>query len=325
MVAMSFSFRCLIFAIVFLCRDFAFAQQIWPSKPVRVVVSNSPGGAPDLAARIFNESLSRATGRPVILENRPGADSYLGAEAVARSEPDGHTLFLATQSVFAIHPHIKKKMPLDPERDFTPLAVIWDDTGASGVFTSPASPHRTWQELVAFGKANPGKLDYATSVPLFRMLGIWISKRAGFEWQEIPYKIGTQAQQDAATGRVAAIITAFGPLEPLVRADKLRVLALTNRVQGWPQLPQIADFYPGFTQPSFVVLAGPAALPGALAQRINRAAAAVVEDPKFNKDMSNIRWFNWEGARSVDGTAQYIRVQRAAWGRFVREAGIEPE
>jgi tripartite-type tricarboxylate transporter receptor subunit TctC len=317
--------RCLVVPFAYFCCDIAFAQQPWPARPVRIVVSNSPGGAPDLAARIFNESLSRVIGRPVVLENRPGADSYLGAEAVARAEPDGHTLFLGTQSVFALHPHIKKKMPLDPVRDFTPLAVIWDDTGAQGVFTAPTSPFRTWQELVAFGKANPGKLDYATSVPLFRMLGIWISKRAGFEWQEIPYKIGTQAMQDAQTGRVAAIITAFGPLEPLVRADKLRVLAVTNRVQGWPQLPQIADFYPGFTQPSFVVLAGPGGMPGALAQRINRAAATIVEDPKFNKELSTVRWFNFEGARTVEGTAQFIRVQREAWGRFIKEAGIEPE
>ncbi|MFM9971873.1 MAG: Bug family tripartite tricarboxylate transporter substrate binding protein [Burkholderiales bacterium] len=301
------------------------AQQVWPAKPVRVVVSNSPGGAPDIAARIFNDALSRNIGRPVLLENRPGADSYLGAEAVARAEPDGHTLFLGTQSVFALHPHIKKKMPLDPVRDFTPIAVIWDDTGAQGVFTAPSSPFRTWQELVAFGKANPGKLDYATSVPLFRMLGIWISKRAGFEWQEIPYKIGTQAQQDVATGRVAAIITAFGPLEPLLRADKLRVLVATNPVQGWPKLPQLAEIYPGYTQPSFVVLAGPAGIPPPLAQRINRAAAAIVEDPKFNKDLSSVRWFNWEGARSPEGTAQFIRVQREAWGRFIKEAGIEPE
>lgn len=325
MMAVSRLLQCVVLLSIWFFGNAAFAQQNWPSRPVRVVVSNSPGGAPDLAARIFNESLSRVLGRPVVLENRPGADSYLGAEAVARSEPDGHTLFLGTQSVFALHPHIKKKMPLDPVKDFTPMAVIWDDTGAQGVFTAPSSPFRTWQELVAFGKANPGKLDYATSVPLFRMLGIWISKRAGFEWQEIPYKIGTQAQQDAATGRVAAIITAFGPLEPLVRADKLRVLAVTNPVQGWPKLPQIADFYPGFTQPSFVVLAGPAGIPAALAQRINRAAASVVEDPKFNKDLSTVRWFNWEGARSVEGTAQFIRVQREAWGRFVKEAGIEPE
>ena len=274
---------------------------------------------------LFRSSFSRLIGRPVVLENRPGADSLLGGEAVARAEPDGHTLFMGTQSVFAIQPNIRKKMPLDPVHDFTPLAVIWDDTGAQGIFTSVSSPFRSWQELVAFAKAHPGKLDYATSVPLFRMLGLWIAKRAGFDWQEVPYKIGTQAMQDATAGRVAAIITAFGPLEPMLKAEKLRALAITNKVQGWPNLPQIADFYPGFTQPSFIVLAGPAGMPAALAQRINRAAASVVEAPGFNKDLATVRWFNFEGARTVEGTAQYIRAQREAWARFVKEAGIEPE
>lgn len=303
----------------------ANAQQIWPARQVRVVVSNSAGGATDLAARVFNENFSRVIGRPVILENRPGAEGYLGAEAVARAEPDGHTLFLASQSVFAIDPNIKKKMPLDPVRDFTPLAVVFDDTGGTGIFTSPAGPFQTWQQLVDFGKANPGKLDYATTVPLFRMLGKWISRRAGFQWQEIPYKNGSQAQQDTVAGRVAALITGFGPFEAAVRADKIRVLAITRPVQGWSQLPQFTDLYPGFSQPSFVVLAGPAGMPDALAQRINRAVAAVVEDPKFNKDLSTVRWFNFEGARTVEGTAQYIRVQREAWAKFVKEAGIEPE
>jgi tripartite-type tricarboxylate transporter receptor subunit TctC len=303
----------------------AGAQQTWPSKQVRMVVSNSAGGAPDLAARVFNETLARNIGRPVVLENRPGAEGYLGAEAVVRAEPDGHTLFLGSQSVFAIDPNIKKKMPLDPVRDFKPLAVVFDDTGGTGIFTSPTGPFQTWQQLVAFGKANPGKLDYAATVPLFRMLGKWISRRAGFEWQEIPYKGGSQAQQDVTAGRVAVFITGFGPFETAVRADKLRVLALTRPVQGWSQVPQMTDFYPGFSYPSFVVLAGPAGLPDALAQRINRAAAAVIEDPKFNKDLSTLRWANWDGARTVEGTAQYIRAQREAWARFVKEAGIEPE
>lgn len=214
---------------------------------------------------------------------------------------------------------------LDPERDFTPLAVIFDDTGGTGLFTAPDSAFRTWQELVAFGIANPGKLDYATTVPLFRMLGAWISRRAGFQWQAIPYKNGSQAQQDVVTGRVAVLITGFGPFEAAVLAGKIRVLAVTRPVQGWPQLPKIADFYPGFSQPSFVVLAGPAAMPVSLAQRINRAAASVVEDPRFNKDLSTVRWFNWEGARSLEGTAQYVRVHREAWAKFIKEAGIELE
>jgi tripartite-type tricarboxylate transporter receptor subunit TctC len=303
----------------------ASAQQPWPVKPVRIIAANSAGGAPDLAARVFNESFSRVIGRPVVFDNRPGADGYIAADAVVRADPDGHTLFFASQSIFAIDPHIKKKMPMDPVRDFTPIAVIFDDTGPTGVFVSPNAPYKTWEEMVAFGRQHPGKLDYATSVPLFRMLGTWISRRGGFTWHEVRYKSGSQANQDVMAGRVAVVITAFGPLEQAVRANKLRVLAVVKPVQGWPQIPQMADLYPGFSQPAFVVLAAPAGMPPALAQRINRAAATVVEDSSFNKDMATVRWANWEGARSPEGTAEFIRERREAWGKFIKEAGIEPE
>src|SRR4051812_28555111 len=179
----------------------ATAQQ-WPSRPVRIIAANSAGGAPDLAARVFNETLSRDIGRPVVLENRPGADGYIAADALIRSEPDGHTLFFATQSIFAIDPFIKKKMPFDPLRDMAALAVIFDDTGPTGLFAGPAAPYRTWPELVAYAKQNPGTVDYGTSVPLFRMLGTWLSRRGAFEWHEIPYKSSTQANQDAMSGRI---------------------------------------------------------------------------------------------------------------------------
>jgi tripartite-type tricarboxylate transporter receptor subunit TctC len=314
-----------LFAVLGLLACASAAAQQWPAKPVRIIVANAPGGAPDLAARIFNDSFARAIGRPVTLENRPGADGYIAADAVMRAEPDGHTLFFATQSLFAIDPFVKKKQPMDPLRAFLPLAVVFDDTGPSGVFVGSGSPFATWQELVAYGKANPGKLDYAASVPLFKMLGAWISRRVGFQWQEIPYKGGAQANQDAMAGRVAVIITAFGPIEPTVKAGKLRMLVLTKRAPDYPQVPQMADLYPGFSQPSFVVLASPAGMAPALAQRINRIAAGIIEDPLFNKELSHIRFANHEGARTVEGTMEFIRTRRDAWQRFIKEAAIEPE
>ena len=308
------------------CLSFpAFAQQPWPSKPIRIIVANAGGAAPDLAARVFNQNFARLAGQPVTLDNRPGADGYIAADAVMRAEPDGHTLFFSTQSLFAIDPFVKKKQPMDPMRVFLPLAVVFDDTGPTGLFVGGGSPFNTWPELVAYGKANPGKLEFAASVPLFKMLGTWISRRAGFAWQEIPYKGGAQANQDVIGGRVAAIITAFGPLEPTVKAGKLRLLALTKRAPDYPQVPQIADLYPGFSQPAFVVLASPAGMPPALAQRINRIAATIVEDPSFNKEVGHVRFANHDGARTVEGTMEFIRGRREEWRNFIREAGIEPE
>src|SRR6185369_10046213 len=118
----------------------------------------------------------------VIIENRPGGDGLIGAQAVVAATPDGYTLFLASVSTVAIDPHLKKSMPFDPARDFSPIAVIVDVTGANGVFVHPSMAVTTLQGLLDFVRANPGKVSYATTVPLFSMMGEWIEKRAGIAW-----------------------------------------------------------------------------------------------------------------------------------------------
>lgn len=299
------------------------AQQDWPTKPVRVLVANSPGAATDLAGRVFADNLSRVTNRPVAVENRPGADGYIAAEAVAKATPDGHTLFFASQSIFALDPNLKKSMPVDPVRDFTPLAVTIDDTGATGIFVHPSLPYKTLPELIAYAKANPGKLSFATTVPLFGMMGAWINKRAGIQMVEVPYKATAQANADALSGQVQIILTAFGPFEQYVKAGRTRTLAVTKAVDDYPDIPPLSKFFPDFEQPSFVILAGPAGMSPDLAQRINRLTASIVENPKFNQDLATVRWRNLEGARSLQGTAEYIREKRARWAAFIKVIGLE--
>jgi tripartite-type tricarboxylate transporter receptor subunit TctC len=299
--------------------------QTWPSKPVKIVLANSPGAATDLAGRVFADGLSKALKQAVAVENRPGADGYIAAQAVATSPPDGYTLFFASQSVFALDPNIKLKMPVDPVKDFTPLAVTIDDTGATGLFVHPNAPFQTWQEFVSFARANPGKLSVATTVPLFDMLNAWINRRAGIDTTVVRYKATAQANQDALAGTVPLILTAFGPFEQYVKAGRVKTLAVTRPVDGWPQLPQLVSFFPDFEQPSFVILAGPAGMSGDLAQRINRAAASVLENPKYNQDLASVRWRLLEGARTPQGTAEFIRTKREAWARFISEIGLKPE
>jgi tripartite-type tricarboxylate transporter receptor subunit TctC len=298
--------------------------QTWPVKPVRIVVSNSPGAATDLAGRVFADNFARAAGQPVAVENRPGADGYIGAQAVAQAAPDGYTLFFGSQSVFALDPHIKKVMPVDPVRDFSPIAVMIDDTGATGIFAHPSMPFSTLPELIAYSKANPGKLTVATTVPLFGMLNAWVNKRAGINVTEVRYKTTGQANGDALSGQVSMILTAFGPFEQYVTANRVKTIAVTRPVEGY-SLPTFNAVWPDFEQPSFVVLAGPAKMPGELVQRINGLAVSIVDNPKFNQDLSKIRWRNVEGGRTPQATAEFIRTKREAWGRFIREIGLQPE
>ncbi|OGA26941.1 MAG: hypothetical protein A3I01_15925 [Betaproteobacteria bacterium RIFCSPLOWO2_02_FULL_65_24] len=301
------------------------AQQPWPAKPVRVVVANSPGAGTDIAARGFSNALSQRVGQSVVVENRPGADGYIAAESVARSAPDGHSLFFASQSFFGIDPHIKKSMPVDPVRDFTPIAVMLDDTGATGLFAHPAMPFTTIPEMVGYARANPGKLSVATVVPLFSMMAAWINKRGGIDILDIKYKSSAQATQDAIAGRVSLLLQSFGTMEQHVKSGKVRVLGVSRPIDDYPQFASFASVFPGFKQPSYMVLVGPAGMDAELTRRINRAAANVVEDPKFNQDLSKLRWRNLKGARTPEGTVEFLRQARAEWGEFIREIGIQPQ
>jgi tripartite-type tricarboxylate transporter receptor subunit TctC len=300
--------------------------QRWPgSQPVRVLVANSPGTATDVAARVYSDILAKQTGGNIVVENRPGADGYLAAQETARSAPDGNTLFFASQSIFGIDPHIKKVMPVDPDRDFTHLAVMIDDSGATGLFAHPSTPFSTLPEMVAYAKSNPGKLSYASIVPLFSMIGGWIAHRSGIDLLEVKYKSAPQAYQDVMAGRVPLHLDAFGSMEPHVKAGKLKVLAVTRRMDDYPQLPLFTATYPDYRQPSFLVLVGPPKMPEALATQINRATAAVVENPRFNQDLAKLRWRNVDGARTPKETSALILKGRAEWGAFIKEIGLQPE
>ena len=300
----------------------ALAQaQAWPVKPVRLVVSNSPGSATDVAGRVFADQLSKQVARAVAVENRPGGDGFIGAQAVISSPPDGYTLFFASQSTVAIDPHLHKSMPFDPARDFTALSVVCDDTGPTGIFVHPSLPVDSLQGLVDYAKKNPGKLNYGSTVPLFTMLADWIQARAGIGMNEIRYKTTAQANQDALSGQLQVYITAYGPMVPNVNAGKLRVLAVTVRQTDIAQIPTVAETFPGFEMRGAIFLLGPAGMPADLVQRINAAAGAVVKDPQFNLTLKNLRWQNVEGGRSPAETVEFIRTQREHWGKFIKEAG----
>ncbi len=298
---------------------------VWPTNPVRLIVANSAGTATDLTARIVADSLARQIGQAVLVENRPGADGYIAAEQVARALPDGHTLFFASQSLFGIDPHLKKVMPLNPDKDFTPIAMMIDDTGATGLYVHPSLPVNSLQELVNYGKAKPDGLSFAAIVPLFSMVGAWISQRTGMPMLEVKYKSAPQAVQDVLAGRIPVYLDALGSMEPHIKSGRLRLLALSQPVDDYPSTPTFASIFGDYRQATYISLVGPANMPAALVERINRAAAAVVEAPRFNQDLARLRWRNNAGARTPQATAEWLRRTRAEWGVYIQQAGIRPE
>ena len=316
---------CLSGILVIVAPQITLAQQPWPFKPVRLVVANAAGAVVDTGARIFSNSFSNAIGQPVNVDNRPGADGYLAAEAVARAAPDGYTLFFGSQSVFAIDPHIKKIMPVDPVKDFTPIATLVDDTGATGLFAHSSLPFTSMQEMIGYAKANSGKLSIAITTPHFAMLASWIDKRAGISSLQVPYKAAPQAIQDILAGRVSLFLTNYGFFERYLKEGQVRVIALTGPAADAPQIPTFAALFPGFTFTTFFSLVGPANMPRELVLRINRIATTLVESPRFNQDVAKLRWRNLGGARTPEGTAEFQRKSHADWGAFIREIGIQPQ
>jgi tripartite-type tricarboxylate transporter receptor subunit TctC len=301
------------------------AAQTWPAKPIRLVVANSAGSATDVAGRVFGDQLSKLISRPVAIENRPGGDGFIGAQAVIGSPPDGYTLFFASQSTVAIDPNLHKTMPFDPVKDFTAISVICDDTGPTAIFAHPSMPFETLQGMVDYAKKSPNKLNYGSTVPLFTMLADWIQARAGISLNEIRYKTTPQANQDALSGQLQIYITAYGPMVPNVNAGKLRVLAVTVRQADIAHIPLVSDTFPGFEMRGGIFLLGPANLPADVVQRINTAADTVVRDPQFNQTLKALRWQNIGGGRTPAETVEFIRNQRERWGRFIKEAGRTPQ
>jgi tripartite-type tricarboxylate transporter receptor subunit TctC len=303
------------------------AQSNWPNRPFRLLVGNSAGAGPDIVARLLADHMSRRVGQPWVVENRPGADGMIAAEATARSAPDGYTLMLSSQSPVAVEMHIKKALPIDATTAFSHIAVIVDETAGMAVGVHPSLPVKSLPELVAYAKANPGKLSFSTTVAYGTMFGAWLKKRTGIEMVEVRYKVASQAVQDAIAGRVQVAFQSPGALGAQVKAAKLRFLsfATAKRIDDWPDVPTVAETFPEFSMRGFMVLIGPAGMAADAVQKLNREAAAVVKDPKFTQELGKIYWFNFEGARTPQGTSEFIRRERETWGKLIREIGIEPQ
>jgi tripartite-type tricarboxylate transporter receptor subunit TctC len=319
-------FRCLLALLVAASFVPARAQQPWPSKPVRLILSNSAGSAPDVVARLFAEPLSRAFGQPWLIDNRAGGEGVIGAEAAAKSPPDGYTFYLGTIVAMAVTPHLLKSPPYDPQRDFTPVAMVID-SGPSAISINPEYPVRTVPELVAYAKANPGKLSYSATVAILGVHGEWFNNVTGIRMTQVNYKETAQATQDALSGRVPVMVNALATMVPHIRSGKLRLIAVTSakRLAAWPDVPTVAEYYPGFEAEGWLSLVAPTGTPADVVQRVNREMDRIVKSPQFLEPAQKFSWSNLGGASTPQALAEFYRVERDKWGRIMRQVGIQPQ
>jgi tripartite-type tricarboxylate transporter receptor subunit TctC len=302
------------------------AQPAFPSRPVTVVVPNPPGGGTDFAARLFQEGMQAALGQTVVVENRPGANGNIAIGAVARAQPDGHTLLLQYNGYHAGNPAMMQNLPWDPIRDF---ALVGMATLAPHVIlVAPNVPANTLQEFIAHARANPGKLNYASSGngSIQHIGGVLFSRAIGVEMVHVPYRGAAPALQDVAGGRVEMFITTPSSAISLVQAGRLKALAMASarRAPGLPEVPTTAEAgLTGFTLDAWFGFAVPAATPRPVQERLNAVIRAVAEQPAIRQRAEQA------GAATAALTLAELdalaRREVAELGAVIRAAGITLE
>jgi tripartite-type tricarboxylate transporter receptor subunit TctC len=266
--------------LVLLAAPQASAQD-WPARPIKFIVSQAAGGTPDIICRLIAEKLSRALGQQVVVENRPGGGNIIGAQAAARSAPDGYTFFFATAAALVTNPYTFKSLPYDPARDFAPVSMV-----ASNPFfllANPGLPAKTLPELIALDKAEPGRLTAATDGQrnFSGMLTAWFNKRAGTGIVQVPYATMPQGVQDVLAGRVQLVVLAVPSAAPLMERGQLRALGVSSaqRLPGFDNIPAISETLPGFDFIGWFALVAPAGAPSDAVERMGAIGA---------RDMSRI-------------------------------------
>ncbi|HVY56727.1 MAG TPA: tripartite tricarboxylate transporter substrate-binding protein [Xanthobacteraceae bacterium] len=300
--------------------------ETWPARPVRFIVSQAAGGTPDIITRLIAERVSRSLGQQVVVENRPGGGNVIGAQAAARSAPDGYTFFLATAAALVTNPYTFKSLPYDPQHDFVPVAMVANNPFF--LLVNPSVPAKTLPELIAYDKAHPGKLTAATDGPrnFSGMLMAWINKLAGTNLVPVPYAAMPQGIQDALAGRVQVIILAVASAAPHLERGALRAIATsgTTRVPRFETVQPIADTFPGFDFLGWFVLVAPAGTPKDVIERMNKEMNTALTDPAIVGRLQELGFYT-QGAGTPASTGAYIRNQLDVWGKVVREIGLKPE
>jgi tripartite-type tricarboxylate transporter receptor subunit TctC len=312
-------FAALALAVLALLPSFAQAQAAWPSKPIRWIVPFPAGGATDIFARAISQRLSERLATPVVVENRPGAGGTIGSDLVAKAQPDGYTLLLATSSTHSIGPSFGGRLPYDAVADFTPIAHVGNAPSILVVpNTAPATNVRDW---VAHARRNPGKLNYASSGngTIVHLTAEAFKSQAGLFLVHIPYRGTALAMPDLVSGKVDLMFDALPSALPHVREGRVRALALTSlkRSPLLPDLPVVADTVPGFESNTWFGLYGPKGLPADVVARLNTALNQALQEPDVKDRLARL------GIEPVGGTpgqfAAMADADRAKWKKIIVE------
>ncbi len=298
--------------------------QTYPTRPLRLIIGYPPGGSADITARLTGQWLSERVGQPVVIESRPGAATNLATEAVVRAAPDGYTLLLVAPAN-AINATLYNKLTFNFLRDIEPVAGIIRFPNV--VVVNPSLPIKTIPELIAYAKANPGKLNMASSGngSTIHMSGELFKMLTGINMVHVPYRGGAPALTDLIAGQVHVMFDNVPTSAEHIKAGKLRGLAVTStaRSEVLPDLPTVADFLPGYEASAWYGLGVPKNTPGEVIDKINKATNAILADPKSQARFAEL------GASLLPGSSadfgKLIAEETEKWGKVVEFSGAKPD
>jgi tripartite-type tricarboxylate transporter receptor subunit TctC len=296
----------------------------YPSKPIKIVVPFPPGGTSDVLARMVGQKLTEAWGQPVIVENRPGANGNIGADMVAKAEPDGYTLLLMDMGNLTISPSLYPKLPFHPMVNLTPISML--AYSPHMLVTSSALPVKSTAELIEHSKATKGRLNFAAAAGIGsapHLAGVLFAQRTGAEWGYIPYKGGAQALTDLVGGQIDATMNGMVATYPHVKSGRIRLLAVSSkkRLAQLPDVPTISETVPGFVSGSWQGVMAPAGVPKPISAKLNAEMAKIVKLPDVMEKMAA------QGAEphtnSPEEFSAWMKSEIAHWGKVVADGNIK--
>jgi len=315
--------RATIRAFALCCAVTAAWAQTYPAKPIRIVVGFPPGGGNDIIARLVGAKMQEAWGQPVVIDNKPGANSIIAAEFVAKSAPDGYTLLVNATGGMSVNPVLYAKLPYDSLRDFVPISMV--GSFPLVLVVHPSVPANSVQELVAYAKANPGKLNYSAGSTAFQVASEMFKQMTGTDIKHIPYKGSAASITAVMAGDVQMTIVDTPPLVPQISAGRLKALAVTSlkRSASMPEVPAMAETAPDYEMVLWIGVFAPAGTPRDIAQKLNAEVVRIVRLPDVRKKLDAM------GVEPLGNTseqmAEWIRREIARFGPVVRAGNIRAE
>ena len=312
--------------LIWTCLSSQGLAETYPSQPIRIIVPAAAGGVLDVVVRRLTDKLSRSLGQPIVVDNRPGANGLIGADAAARAKPDGYTVFFAAVNVLCANPALYSKLPYDPVRDFAPVTV-----GARGnpiLLVSPRLPVKTLSEFIAYAKARPGQVTYGSPAigSAQHLAAKLLEQLAGIDMVHVPYKNQPQVIVDLIGGHIDMAIEFAAVAIPHIKAGKVRALAIVGprRKPAIPDVPTAAELgLPAFDLASWNGFLVPSGTPPEIVARLNKEIVAALRQPDF------VEWIDNNGSDVVASTpdefASYMKAELVRWSKIVRDAKIQVE